>query len=369
MKRILLIIFIILLIGSNAFCTSRSELQIKELGCPFSDHYKNNYAKTPWDMFIFEGKLFIGSGDYENNSGPAKIACYDLSTLELNIDILPDEQINTFSIINEKLVAPGIDPIEDWSLGNYYVYNGESWETKRNIPYGIHTYQIIEFDNKLFAALGTEKGSFPVVVSHDDGESYSGVRFTKNGQDYPVCDSLNDRVYNMFVLNEKLYAIRFSGGEYELFVYNEGAFQYFTKWMYDIVIPSSTQVSPNSGFSSSVIYNGYYYFSTGYLFRTKDAKTIEHVALANDSLIIDLYESDGSLFALAIKDNSDGSYISSIYQIKESENKLLFEVTDFAYAVSLVADNNIFYLGFGENKSYPDESGKIIEYQYKGEIQ
>ena len=369
MKRILLLIIITLIIASAISCASRSELQIKELGCPFSAHYNNNYSKTPWDMIFFDGKLFIGSGDYDSNSGPAIIACYDLSTSELSVDALPDEQISSFSIINENLIAPGIDPMDDWSLGNYYIYNGESWETKRNIPYGIHTYQIIEFENKLFAALGTDNNRFPVVVSHDDGTSFSEVKFTKNGQDYPVCDSLNDRVYNMLVLNEKLYAIRFSGGECELFVYKDGVFQYFTKWMNDIVIPSSAQISPNCGFSSAVIYNGYYYFSTGYLFRTKDAITIEYVALANDSLIIDLYESNESLYALAIKVNSDGGYVSSVYQISESKNKLLFEVTDPAYAVSLAADNNKFYLGFGENKSYPDKSGKIIEYHYKGEIQ
>lgn len=338
----------------------------KTIGTPFSDCYDSIFAQTPWDMIIFDNKLFIGSGDYDKNCGPAKIACYDLKTNELSLYSVPDEQISNFSVINGRLTSPGIDPMDDWSLGNYYIYTENTWETKRNIPCGIHTFFMIEFENRIFAALGTDEGQFPVAVSHDGGNSFYEAKFEKNGQPFPVFDSFNDRVYNMFVLNEKLYAVRFSGGEYEVFVYEDGVFQYVTAWIYDIVFPSFDHFSQKSGFYASVTHNGTYYFSTGFLFKTKDAKRIEYVEL-DGRHVIDLYESDGILYALAIKENPDDSFTSEIYQITENRCIFLFEVTNDSYALSLAVENNNFYIGFGYNKTDPMQSGKIILYKYKGD--
>jgi hypothetical protein len=171
----------------------------------------------------------------------------------------------------------------------------------------------------------------------------------------------------MFVLNEQLYVIRFSGGEYEVFIYDGGTFKYVTAWVYDIVFPSFDHFSQKSDFSASVTHNGTYYFSTGYLFKTNDAKNIEYVELDENMLIIDLYENNGILYALAIKENPDDSFASAIYQITENGCIFLFEVTNDSYAVSFAVDNNNFYLGFGYNKTDPLQSGKIILYKYKGE--
>lgn len=369
-RKIVCGLAIIMLFVSLNACASKNNtdpvISEKKIGTPFSDCYDSISAQEPRDMIIFDNKLFIGSGDYDKNCGPAKIACYDLKTNEMSLFSVPDEQISNFSVINGRLTSPGIDPMDDWSLGNYYVYIDNKWEIKRNIPRGIHTFFMIEFENKIFAALGTDECHFPIVVSHNGGNSFYEVKFEKNGQTYPVFNSLNDRVYNMFVLNEKLYAVRFSGGEYEVFVYEYGVFQYVTAWMYDIVFPSFDHFSPKSGFSASITHNGTYYFSTGYLFKTNDAKNIEYVEL-DGRLVIDLYENNGILYALAIKENPDDSFTSAIYQITEKDFIFLFEVANNSYASSLAVENNNFYIGFGYNKIDPMQSGRIILYKYKGE--
>jgi hypothetical protein len=89
--------------------------------------------------------------------------------------------------------------------------------------------------------------------------------------------------------------------------------------------------------------------------------------LDENRLIVDLYENNGILYALAIKENPDDSFASAIYQITENGCIFLFEVTNDSYAVSFAVDNNNFYLGFGYNKTDPLQSGKIILYKYKGE--
>ncbi len=369
-KIISYFVIILLTISLNACAAKKDADSIiyeKTLGMPFAGCYDSISAQTPWDMIIFDNKLFIGSGDYDKNCGPAKIACYDIATNEQTIYTVPDEQISNFSVINGKLTSPGIDPMNDWSIGNYYIFNENTWETKRNIPRGIHTFFMLEFEDKIFAALGTDKDHFPVAVSHDGGNSFYEVKFEKNGQPYPVNDSLNDRVYNMFVLNEQLYVIRFSSGEYEVFIYDGGTFKYVTAWVYDIVFPSFDHFSQKSDFSACVTHNDTYFFSTGYLFKTKDAKNIEYVELDENILIIDQYENNGILYALAIKENPDDSFASAIYQITENGCIFLFEVTNDSYAVSFAVDNNNFYLGFGYNKTDPLQSGKIILYKYKGE--
>ena len=343
-------------------------VQATDMGCPFVDCYSNSLAKTPWDMIIFDNQLFVGSGNYNQNCGPAQIACYDLATNELKLSSVPDEEINKFAIINETLIAPGIDPMQDWAYGNYYIFQNNSWKTVRSIPYGIHTFQIIEFDNKLFAALGTEIGHFPISVSENNGKSFVEVKVTKNNCPSPTLDSFNDRIYNMFVIDSKLFAVKFSGGAYEVFMFNDGQFDYITQWIYDIVIPNTDPFVNKSGFIASITYNNTYYFSTGYLFKTQGVKNIKHIAFNDNKYIIDLYENNGHLFALAIKENSNKSYTSAIYKINDNSTELLFEVTESNYAISFAVNNENFYLGFGYCDANVDRTGKIIKYTYKGEF-
>ncbi len=374
-KHIFLLVIIVLLLifilcgCSQADASPCFAYKAEEIGSPFSKHYSNNIVRTPWDMIIFENKLFIGSGDYDKNSGPCLIASYDITTEDWSTYTLPDEQIESFAIIDGKLMAPGIDPMDDWVLGNYYVYEDSAWQTIRSIPYGIHTFQIIEFQNKMFAALGTEKGHFPVSMSSDGGQSFTEVRFTKNGSLCPVEDSQNDRVYNMFIIKSKLYAIRFSGGAYEVFVFLDGQFEFVYQWMYDIIIPDVEPFSQKCGFSASITYNDVYYFSTGYLFKTVDGENIKYVALDKERYVIDLYENNNILYALAIQKNIDGSYNSAIYRITGDNTHLLFEVCGNTYAQSFAVDNDIYYLGFGYDKIDPEQGGKIIKYTYKGDLQ
>ncbi|MBQ4116012.1 MAG: hypothetical protein IJD37_01410, partial [Clostridia bacterium] len=93
-----------------------------ELGVPSMQSFEVDTAsRCPWDMIIWDEKVYIGSGDYGSNAGPVDIWCYDIqeSTWK-NSGTVPDEEISRFCVVDNALVAPGIDPTEDWSYGNYY---------------------------------------------------------------------------------------------------------------------------------------------------------------------------------------------------------------------------------------------------------
>ncbi|MBQ2389396.1 MAG: dockerin type I repeat-containing protein, partial [Clostridia bacterium] len=87
------------------------------VGTPAFERYDNSaadiiFARNPWDMQTYNGKVYIGSGDYNSNKAPSLIACYDPETDKATVfqDRLDDEQVSNFAIIDGRLIAAGIDP-------------------------------------------------------------------------------------------------------------------------------------------------------------------------------------------------------------------------------------------------------------------
>ena len=69
--------FFVLSSCSAADCVD--SISFVELGVPTQSRYSEGVsARSPWDMAIFGDKLYIGSGDYDKNSGPVDMWCYDI---------------------------------------------------------------------------------------------------------------------------------------------------------------------------------------------------------------------------------------------------------------------------------------------------
>lgn len=150
------------------------------LGNPTAELYSGalSYARNPWDMLGFDGRLFIGSGNSSNegpasNAGPVPVIAWD-PWLEAFVEeyTVEDEQIDELVVLEGSLVIPGHDPLESWVAGNFYRRLAQdSWEKVRTIPAAIHNYSMTEHGNRIFAGLGTAVGSV-VVASQDGGESW-----------------------------------------------------------------------------------------------------------------------------------------------------------------------------------------------------
>jgi hypothetical protein len=182
--------------------------QVETLGNPGQQKYRAGdmvYAQNIWDMQAFEGRLYFGMGN-SNNEGPApnakggQIWSYGPKGNQFRVEFEADEeQVDRFRILNGKLVVPGHDPTDSWEYGNWYRLEPGGWKKHRNIPGGIHCYDMIGFNVKMFAALGTKPHSEFVVMSEDSGKTWKG------------CGILGMRAYTLFTVGANLYVSLYSG--------------------------------------------------------------------------------------------------------------------------------------------------------------
>jgi hypothetical protein len=206
------------------------------------------YARNVWDLQAFDGQLYVGYGNSSNvgpvpNAGPVDLWRWDPAAKEFQKDFtVDDEQIDRFRIIEGKLIIPGHDPKESWELGNFYVREQNGWRKIRTLPNGIHCYDMIGHEGKLFAALGTEKGAC-VAVSQDFGKTWSPLFIPEAG-----------RAYSLFTLGGQLYTVTDSG---LLFRYREGGFQRLNIDLFPKAIYSSAAVVARAtNIGKSLVYIG-----------------------------------------------------------------------------------------------------------------
>src|SRR5436853_140642 len=68
--------------------TKAAVVNLEFLGNPFATTYYPNFhiARNVWDMYEFNGKIYLGSGDSGLNTGPAPFVYYDPSTNQFVTD-------------------------------------------------------------------------------------------------------------------------------------------------------------------------------------------------------------------------------------------------------------------------------------------
>ncbi len=189
---------ILLLLGA---CSEPSQTtkdttnQLEHLGNPFLE--KPVMARNVWDMKVFDGQVYFGHGDAVANSGPIKLFRFDTISKKFISDFtVDDESINSFDVVGNQLVIAGSDPREAWELGNFYRLERGVWHKYRTIPWGIHAYQVTEFEGKLFIGISTDHLHPSLLSSSDQGMTWLDA--TDN--------QFLDRPFNkLIVLNQQLY--------------------------------------------------------------------------------------------------------------------------------------------------------------------
>lgn len=176
---------------------------VEMLGNPYQAKYPSGpcvYARNVWDMCASDGELLIGAGNSSNggpspNAGPVPLIAYTPSNGQFRtVFTVDDEQIDIFRVFDGKVYIPGHDPRESWEFGNFYRREPDGvWRKHRNIPSGIHNYDMTSRDGILFAGLGTQKAA-AVAVSKDSGNTWTNVLLP------------NFRVYAFLTARQELYA-------------------------------------------------------------------------------------------------------------------------------------------------------------------
>ena len=149
---------------------------VERLGNPFA--VPPGYGRNVWDMQAFAGRVHVGHGDSGDNVGPIPIWSIGVATGALAEEFATsEEQVDAFRVLGGALYVPGHDPRDDWTLGNFYRFDGAGWTKSRTIPHGLHTFDLAEGGGRLFAALGTEgtPGQPSLVASDDGGRSWEPV--------------------------------------------------------------------------------------------------------------------------------------------------------------------------------------------------
>lgn len=319
------------------------------LGQPQAARYAaGETGRNAWDMAVFNDKLYVGGGDYDSNLGPVDIWCYDFSAGEWQLTgSVPDEEVFRFTVIDGQLTAPGIDPCESWQLGNYYTLTAEGWMSTRSLPGGIHAYDIVKFDGKLFAALGVAEGEFPVAVSSDGGKTFRQVPLTKDGHELQTTGSFI-RVYRFLEKDGALYACFYnSDGEQstvELYRYENGVFAYYADWQ---------SVKRRGRFGNVMIAGAEtvgdtLYFATGKLYAATDMAAPTDISLSDDVYTPDLMLAEDTLCVLACEPQEESCRVS-VWTLTDGEPVERFYFDYAVPAVSLAYREGVFYLGMGNN--------------------
>ena len=334
------------------------EASYKDLGIPLESYYPEGIiARTAWDVEVYDGMLFVAAGDYNANSGPVPIYCYDIANKNwTHSGTVPDEQIENFKIINNTLMVPGCDPQGNWNAGNIYVYNNHQWHTMQNIPGGIHQFDLIEFDGKLFVGLGVLPGEYPIAISQDNGKTFQQTVMYKDGIPLDTSVSASDnnaqiRVYDFFILNDELFAYysRYADNVItnEIYRYEDNKFSYYC----DLPEGLTTKRTSFRPIDQKMQYNGKLYFTTGNLYVTTDFKTATQIPLGENSIVTDICIFDDSLYAITATNNGNGTYRTSLWHIGNGIDAKSREILFFNFpcpAQSFTYYNGTIYFGMGD---------------------
>ena len=184
---------------------------------------KYNYLKMTgkfWparvsDVIIaHKGKLFIGGGDYDKNTGATPVCSYDPFTKEWTVEAnLPTEQIWNIREIDDTLWIPCIDHTGGDVDSKVFRRNTDgTWQTI-SIPFPAqHSFDIIKWNGKIWMdiAQAPDSNRAAVACSSDGGETWEKVGcFEPDGVTLPnITVEPKNRIESGFVvMNNELYAI------------------------------------------------------------------------------------------------------------------------------------------------------------------
>jgi len=341
-----------------------------ELGIPSSEQFSTGIrARAPWDLLLYDGYLYVGSGDFDLNTGPAEVWRYDLDKREWETcATLPEEEINRFVTIDGTPTIVGIDPTESWEYGNYYQLQDDEWTQKRVIPNGIHTFDMIEYKGMIFAGLGVPSGEYPIAVSKDGGETFNSVEMTKNGAPLDTSGSETVRVYDLFTFRGDLYALFIYGDRspltIELYRYDDGHFVFQSSWADRIKFKPISYVPVRA----KAQYKGKLYLTTGNLYVTDEVDTLTKIILPNNETVFDLTVENGEMYLLCAARLSDGTIRTSVWKKTGRSPDSFSELFYYDYPVpplSIAVSGKTFYIGMAFTAVEHDLNGTILRIDHR----
>ena len=337
---------------------------------------KKTLPNVPWDIKLWNGKIYRGAGDYDKNSGGTPIFAYNIATQSWeDPGLTGDEAIHRFVEINGTLYAPGIDPTTSWVWGNYYVLKPDGkWDAIQNIPNGVHNFDMIEYDGKIFVGSGTEAAQNTVGVSEDGGKTYKYLPLYKDGEPMDLYSYRWSRTYEFTIYQGKLYALISMqmgiGSMTALYRYEDGKMVYVRN-AYDLVGGIS---AGRNYWDGKFEFGNACYITAGHLYAITDFSDMEggkeKIEMPGKENVSDAFLKDGTIYTLCYTELKNPSnhnrvgYTVTIYKSTTGKTGSFTKVLSYDYAgmpISFDYDGNHFYIGMGvADGSNASKSGMVL---------
>ncbi len=351
-------------------------VRIMDLGIPYSEQYpsvaEGDQSRIPWDMKLFDGKLYVGAGNYNDNTGPIGLRWYDTKSRTWGGgSFIFEEQIHTFCVLDGILTIPGTDAVSgfDWDYSSYYQLLGEEWEQYRVLPDARHNFDIVRFGDDIFAAIGTEPGLSPLLVSHDDGQSFEHVPLTVNGNTVNTAPYVEVRSYFLFEHQGELYAlitlVAQQTGSYRLVAkYDPQAKEFIVGSEFDDITRLGTALGMrHTFFAEAVTWRDTAYFTNGKLIRFDGEKLISTGAL-DEHIVWDLLVTGDDLYLLT--STGEDTKTITVYKTENGNDfEGVFSFDSDMYAVSFEMDDRYIYFGMADTLNpHSGDTGRVYMAEY-----
>lgn len=140
------------------------------------------FDPTPWalitDAIVYRGRLYLLACEAPDIHTSGDVIEYDYATDTYRKVYTVDEQgIVRIYDFNDRLYIPGEDATESWAYGNFYTFDGQSWQKHRTIPKAVHVNYMAYYKGQLFTTAARDVGgpglAPTLYVSADDGETWN----------------------------------------------------------------------------------------------------------------------------------------------------------------------------------------------------
>ena len=324
--------------------------EISKVADPYLEIYPKNsaedyFARSIWDMCVYEDAIYIGSGDMWNNRGPVMIKSFIQKNDEIMITdeiVLNEEMLNVFRVCEDRLLIPGYDPTGHKNFGSYYMKRSGSWGTRPTIPNATHVNDIALFENNIIISYSVG-GKMITKISSDDGQTWDDMIPGLSNQ--PVGTAL-------LPINNRLLIL---GYDY-FHVYKAGTFQ--TLLLNEIILINSNRlVTFNNGLlcapvalytlglnDPSLAEQIPLYFMEDYLQGPKRVQEFNKKGIFVRDLVI--YEKN--CYIMYVKDFNGVNYKTVIKRSRNLDDwELIAEFLVPALPYSFEILNNEVYIGLG----------------------
>lgn len=319
-----------------------------------------------WDMHLWENKIFFGTGDGNANTGPITVYAYDLDTKEFfESGVLQEEVINSFLVVDNTLVAPGIDSTQNNNISNYNTYENGEWIQHRVLTNTEHCFDVVSFGNRYFYGVDADISYSPCFSTNKSDEDLTRHYFYKDGK--RVTKGIESaRVFDLVIQRDSLYAImsRDENGTLvlEVYKYNEesNAFEHLSD------LGELARVVPYINFKligSKVALKDKLFIATSLGYYTKNMIDLHKIDFKGEYTLDYCLDGD-TLYALCHFPLKNGQYETSVWALDLTKENVEFErilYFDSEYCcVNLVKTADAFYFSTADINYRNDKKGAIL---------